>query len=64
MDAAFNDKFNLPCVAGKKIIIIYETGDVHPCEILNKKLGNLKDYDYDLNKLLKKIKRPKKQKNG
>ena len=37
----------------KKIIIIYETGDVHPCEILNRKLGNLKDYDYDLNKLLK-----------
>ena len=53
MDAAFNDKFNLPCVAGKKIIIIYETGDVHPCEILNKKLGNIKDYDYDLHKLLK-----------
>ena len=53
MDSAFNDKFNLPCVAGKKIIIIYETGDVHPCEILNRKLGNLKDYDYDLNKLLK-----------
>ena len=53
VDVAFNDKFVLPCVAGKKLLIIYETGDVHPCEILNKKLGNLRDYDFDINKLVK-----------
>ena len=27
-------------------------GNVFPCEMLDKKLGNLRDYDYDLKKIL------------
>ena len=52
MKVAFEDKFVNPCVASKKLIILQETGDVYPCEILNKKIGNIKDYDYDIKKLL------------
>jgi len=42
----------LPCVAGKKMIVIGEEGDVYPCEILNKKFGNIRDYNYNIKKLL------------
>ena len=31
--------------------MITATGDVYPCEVLNKSLGNLRDYNYDLKKL-------------
>tara|TARA_X000000368_G_C22988462_1_gene693228 strand:+ start:216 stop:1292 length:1077 start_codon:yes stop_codon:yes gene_type:complete len=49
----FEDKFVNPCVAGKKIVVISETGDVFPCEILGKKMGNIKSNDYDVKKVLK-----------
>ena len=49
----FENKFVNPCVAGRKIIIISETGDVYPCEILEKKLGNLKKENFNLKKILK-----------
>lgn len=40
------------CYAGSLMAVIYEAGDVFPCEMLNnRKLGNLRDYDYDLNKV-------------
>ncbi|MEE2699410.1 MAG: radical SAM protein [Pseudomonadota bacterium] len=48
----FDDEFVAPCVAGRKIIVIGETGEVLPCEILGKSMGNLRDYDYDLKRLL------------
>ena len=51
-----------PCLAGKKLLIIYQNGDVFPCEILDIIhtggikdgfcLGNIKDYDMDITKLL------------
>ena len=50
---AFNDEFVTPCVAGKKFIVVSETGDVFPCEILDDKIGNIKDADYNLKKILK-----------
>jgi len=50
---AFNDEFVTPCVAGRKFAIVSETGDVFPCEILNEKIGNIKDADYNLSKILK-----------
>jgi MoaA/NifB/PqqE/SkfB family radical SAM enzyme len=53
METVFEDKFVTPCVAGKKLLIISETGVVRPCEILDKVIGNLKDYDFDLKKLMK-----------
>lgn len=48
----FNDEFVTPCVAGRKLLVLGETGEVYPCEILNKSMGNLRDYDLDMNALL------------
>lgn len=44
----------MPCLAGKKILVVYDTGDVFPCEMLGRSLGNLRDFDYDLNRLMDK----------
>lgn len=42
----------LPCLAGKKILVVYDTGEVHPCEMLGRSIGNLRDFGYDLNRLM------------
>ena len=42
----------VPCVAGNKIIVVDEQGSVFPCELLGKKMGNLRDVDYDLKIIL------------
>jgi hypothetical protein len=34
------------------MIVVNERADVLPCEILNQRLGSLKEYDYDLTRLL------------
>ena len=41
-----------PCVAGRKLLIISETGEVYPCEILDKSMGNLRDFGFDLRRLV------------
>lgn len=41
------------CNAGKKIVVIGETGKVFPCETFWHEMGNLRDYDFDLAKLLR-----------
>lgn len=47
-----NKKFILPCKAGTLMAVMYENGDIYPCELLNRQLiGNIKDYDYDFKKL-------------
>ena len=51
MDTVFDDKFVVPCVGGKKLMILSETGEVYPCEILGKSMGNIKDFDYDMKRL-------------
>jgi MoaA/NifB/PqqE/SkfB family radical SAM enzyme len=48
----FDDQFCLPCVAGKKLVVLGQTGDVHPCEVLGVSTGNVRDYGLDLKKLL------------
>lgn len=48
----FDDEFVSPCVAGQKMIVISETGAVMPCEILGRTVGNLRDHDYDVHKVL------------
>lgn len=48
----FHDEFVTPCVAGRKLVVVSETGDVYPCEILDRKMGNLRDFDFDLHALL------------
>jgi len=46
-------KQQIPCYAGKLNLVLTENGDVYPCEILTKSFGNLKDYDYDIRKIIK-----------
>jgi len=48
-----HDRMYVPCVAGSKMVVISEKGEVRACEILNRKLGNLKDHDHDLRALLR-----------
>lgn len=45
------DRYVIPCLAGNISCIMTEAGDLYPCEILDKKIGNLKDSDYDFKKL-------------
>ena len=41
------------CFAGQKFLILDDAGDVFACEILeDKKLGNLRDFNYRLEDLL------------
>ena len=42
-----------PCYAGRLNLVLTESGDVYPCEILTERLGNVKDYDYDIKKILR-----------
>ena len=44
-------KFFTSCVAGRIFGVLKSNGDVYPCEILNKKIGNIKNYNYDFKKL-------------
>lgn len=37
---------SLPCLAGSRIAIISETGEVYPCELRLESFGNLTDHDY------------------
>ncbi len=39
---------SLPCYAGRLNLVLTETGEVFPCEILPRSLGNVRDHDYDL----------------
>jgi MoaA/NifB/PqqE/SkfB family radical SAM enzyme len=39
------------CLAGTLVGVVSETGDVHPCEMLDVSFGNLRDVDYDLGTL-------------
>jgi MoaA/NifB/PqqE/SkfB family radical SAM enzyme len=42
---------HLPCTAGSLSAVVFESGEVHPCEILGRSLGNLNDVGWDLSKL-------------
>lgn len=42
-----------PCRAAALFGVITATGDVYPCEVLDKPLGNLREYQYDLKQLWK-----------
>jgi len=41
------------CQAGRRVIVINETGEVFPCEPLWHSVGNLRENGYDINKILK-----------
>lgn len=40
------------CGAGKNIAVISEKGEIYPCEPLWSSIGNLRDWDYNMKKLL------------
>ncbi len=42
----------LPCYAGKLNLVITETGDLYPCESFSMLMGNVRDNDYKINKML------------
>lgn len=42
---------HLPCTAGEVSAVVFENGDVRPCEILGDSLGNLNEVDWDLGRL-------------
>ncbi|MEM7310068.1 MAG: radical SAM protein [Planctomycetota bacterium] len=42
---------HLPCTAGSLSAVVFENGEVHPCEILGRSMGNLNDVDWDLTRL-------------
>ncbi len=46
------NKTPLPCKALLTSVFIDPTGGVYPCTIFNKKLGNLRNINYDLEKIL------------
>lgn len=43
----------IQCYAGRLSFVINPVGDVFPCELMTKKIGNIKEYDYNFNMLLK-----------
>ncbi|MFN0243551.1 MAG: radical SAM protein [Planctomycetota bacterium] len=42
---------HLPCTAATLSAVIFESGEVHPCEILGRSMGNLNAVDWDLARL-------------
>lgn len=43
----------IPCFAGDLGLVLTETGDCYPCESFNIRMGNVRDYGCDVEKLLK-----------
>jgi MoaA/NifB/PqqE/SkfB family radical SAM enzyme len=48
-------EFISPCTAGSAFVVVYSDGAVYPCEMLNKPMGSLKDYDMNLLKLMNSV---------
>jgi MoaA/NifB/PqqE/SkfB family radical SAM enzyme len=42
----------VPCYAGRLNLVLSESGEVYPCEILTTSLGNIRDYDYDIRRII------------
>ena len=45
-------KFRSPCTAVRRIIVIDEVGNVYPCETISENIGNLRECDYDIKKII------------
>ncbi len=42
----------IPCYAGRLNLVLSESGEVFPCEILTSSMGNVRDHGYDIRRLL------------
>jgi len=40
------------CVAGRDLAVISETGEVFPCELISHSMGNLRQHDYRIDRIL------------
>jgi radical SAM protein with 4Fe4S-binding SPASM domain len=43
----------IPCYAGRLNLVLTESGDLYPCESFSVKMGNVKEFGYDINGILK-----------
>ena len=43
LDTHKDNKKHFKCMAGRKMLIIGEEGDLYPCELLSKSFGNIRD---------------------
>jgi radical SAM protein with 4Fe4S-binding SPASM domain len=43
----------VPCYAGRLNLVLSESGNVYPCEILSDSFGNVKDFEYDMRKIVR-----------
>lgn len=50
ISATVRDGYQVPCYAGRLLGVVYANGDVYPCEILERPVANLRDYDMSLAK--------------
>lgn len=46
------EKRQTPCYAGQLNVVMSESGDIYPCEILTDSFGNIRDYHYDIEQVL------------
>ncbi|MBI2315531.1 MAG: SPASM domain-containing protein [Betaproteobacteria bacterium] len=42
-----------PCYAGRLNLVLTEAGGVYPCEMLTETFGNVRDFNYDLARILR-----------
>ncbi len=42
----------IPCYAGRLNLVLTETGDLYPCELSSQTIGNVRDFGYDVKKML------------
>jgi len=47
-----NNRRKYTCISGRNLIVMYENGELKPCELLEDFFGNIRDYDYDILKVL------------
>lgn len=43
----------IDCYAGRLNLVLTEAGDLYPCESFTKKMGNVRDSEYDIKKILR-----------
>ncbi len=55
-NTAETQSFQLPCFAGILNCVLWYNGDVYPCEMLDRKMGNLRQSDYDFRKVWNSLK--------
>jgi radical SAM protein with 4Fe4S-binding SPASM domain len=53
VEMILENRMVIPCKSGQKMLVVYDNGDVFPCELLDDKMGNLREHNYDIHQILK-----------